>query len=78
MLLLSHASELEFDVKCGKKKLSEMTAELEVLRKERQDLEVVFTVRTTMIIVLALGVLMAFPDFQGARVRRSRLQAQEA
>jgi len=45
VLLLSHASKLEFDVKRGEKKLSEMTAELEVLRKERHDLEVVFTVR---------------------------------
>lgn len=55
-----------------------MTAELEVLRKERQDLEVVFTVRTEMIIALSFGILMACPDFQGARVRRGRLQAQEA
>ena len=32
-------------MKRGEKKLSEMTTELEVLRKERRDLEVSFTVR---------------------------------
>ena len=78
VLLLSHASKLEFDVKRGEKKLSEMTTELEVLRKERQELEVVFTVRAAMIIVLAFGILMECTDFQGARVFRGPLQAQEA
>lgn len=63
MLLLSHASKLEFDVKRGKDKLSEMTAELEVLRKERQELEFIFTVRTKPIIVFALGILMGCTDF---------------
>lgn len=53
MLLLSHASKLEYDVKCGEKKLSDMTAELEVLRKERRDLEAVFTVRTGTTIIPA-------------------------
>jgi len=55
-----------------------MTTELEVLRKERKELEIIFTVRTKPIIVFALGSLMEPTDFQGARVRRSRLQAQEA
>ena len=73
VLLLSHASKLEFDVKRGDKKLSEMTAELEVLRKERRELEVVFTVRPKTIIVLVVGILMECTDFQGARVFRGRL-----
>ena len=60
------------------KKLSEMAAELEVLRKERQDLEVIFTVRTETIIVLASRTLTMYSDFQGARVHRRRLQTQEA
>ena len=68
VLLLSHASKLEFDVKRGGKKLSDMTTELEVLRKERQELEVVFTVRAKTIIVLAFGILMECTDFQGTRV----------
>jgi len=63
VLLLSHASKLEFDVKRGEKKLSEMTAELEVLRKERQDLEVIFTVRTGVFIAFAFGILTACADF---------------
>lgn len=74
MLMLSHASKLESDVKRGEKKLSDMTAELEVLRKERQDLEVIFTVRTEMIIMLVHGILTTHADFQAARVRRGRLQ----
>ena len=78
MLLLSHASTLEADVKRGEKKLSEMTAELEVLRKERRDLEASFTVRTATNIVFPSRILMTCPEFQGARVRRGRLQAQEA
>ena len=78
VLLLSHASKLEFDVKRGEKKLSEMTAELEILRKERQELEVVFTVRAKPIIILGFGDLMEHTDFQGTRICRGRLQAQEA
>jgi hypothetical protein len=74
MLMLSHASKLESDVKRGEKKLQDMTAELEVLRKERQDLEVIFTVRTEMIIILVHGILTTYADFQAARVRRGRLQ----
>lgn len=50
-------------MKRGEKKLSEMTAELEVLRKERQDLEVIFTVRTEMIISLVFGILTTCADF---------------
>ena len=78
MLLLSHASKLEFDVKRREKKLLEMTAELEVLRKERQDLEVAFTVRTGTIFAFVSKILITDTDFQGARVRRGRLQTQEA
>lgn len=54
-----------------------MATELEALRKERQDLEVVFTVRT-LIIALTFETLTACADLQGARVHRGRLQAQEA
>jgi hypothetical protein len=68
VLLLSHASKLEFDVKRGEKKLSEMTTELEVLRRERQELEVIFTVRAKTVIVLTFGILMECTDFQRARV----------
>ena len=57
-LLLSHASKLESDVKRGEKKLQEVAAELEVVRKERQELEVVFVVRIATFIVLSFGILI--------------------
>lgn len=42
-LLLHHVSKLQFDLERRNKKITELTAELEVLRKERQDLETAFT-----------------------------------
>lgn len=45
-LLLHHVSKLQFDLERRNKKITELTAELEVLRKERQDLETAFTVST--------------------------------
>lgn len=44
-LLLHHVSKLQFDLERRNKKIAELTAELEALRKERQDLETAFTVR---------------------------------
>lgn len=47
-----HVSKLRFDVERREKRISDLTAELEALRKERQDLEAIFTVRTEWITVL--------------------------
>lgn len=50
--MLFHLSKLKFDVERREKKIADLTAELEMLRKDRQDLEAIFTVRTGLIVVL--------------------------
>ena len=72
-----HLSKLKFDVERREKRVTDLTAELEVVRKERQDLEAIFTVRTERDIVLVSRILMVHLDFQGARVHRGHLQTQE-
>lgn len=68
-----HASKLKFDVERREKRITDLTTELEVLRKARQGLEVTFTVRIEWIIALVSNILTAYTDFQGARIHRGRL-----
>ncbi|KAF9653827.1 BRE1-domain-containing protein [Thelephora ganbajun] len=75
VLLLSHASKLDFDVKRGEKKISELTAELEVLRKERQDLEVIFTTSKEQEFAEVVSRLKK-RDVDNARLREQRDQLQ--
>ena len=62
-LMQYHLSKLTFDVERREKRITDLTTELEVLRKERQDLEAIFMVRIERIIVLAFRILMAHADF---------------
>lgn len=41
-----YASKLKYDVERREKRITDLTAELEVLRKGKQNLEAIFTVRT--------------------------------
>lgn len=55
--MLHHASKLQFDLERREKRITDVTAELEVLRKERQDLEVTITVCTKRVIILVSEIL---------------------
>ena len=72
-----HISKVNFDLEQKEKRMAELTAELEVLRKEKKDLEVVFIVRTQWFTVSIFEILKKFADLQGAGVHRGRLPTQE-
>ena len=55
--MLHHTSKLQFDLERREKRITDVTAELEVLRKERQDLEVTITVCTKRVIILVSEIL---------------------
>lgn len=75
--MLHHASKLQFDLERREKRITDVTAELEVLRKERQDLEVTITVCTKRVIILVSEILTQWIGFQGPRARGACLQTQE-